>query len=403
MHDPTGAVPAGSGHTPQQQPTPRESVDAAGARAGGSGPLLRFAMPLHAGPLWPGAGNSGGPRLCDNATDFQSVLNQAGSQFPATLASIVRDYHMCRTLRALFERHPPGTMFEDRYDDHKGRPVSYPAGPLLFTGGSSLTNAYQLADRISEDIDLAIALTAEPASKNALSRIRRLAVIDAARACSPELPDDAHNRRTTGADVGRRLITVGNTPDYLIAESSIIRPIAAELQAELDTAAGRAFTVARVVACQSLMGRAAGPAMTAAYPELAAFELAALCVPFTAANKFFALHKRAMAEPNDDALDALRKRGRDIYDLWSIAQSPTHAAETSATLSALARHIQAKGATEEPHPRPAAGFSTGPAFQAGTPQHQALRDGYEAVARDLVWGRQPASFADAVAAIKPLD
>ena len=42
-------------------------------------------------------------------------------------------------------------------------------------------------------------------------------------------------------------------------------------------------------------------------------------------------------------------------------------------------------------------------FQAGTPQHQALRDGYEAVARDLVWGRQPASFADAVAAIKPLD
>ena len=85
--------------------------------------------------------------------------------------------------------------------------------------------------------------------------------------------------------MGRRLITVGNTPDYLIAESSIIRPIAADLQAELDTAAGRAFTVARAVACRSLMGRAAGPAMTAAYPELAAFELAALCVPFTAANK----------------------------------------------------------------------------------------------------------------------
>ena len=113
--------------------------------------------------------------------------------------------------------------------------------------------------------------------------------------------------------------------------------------------------------------------------------------------------RRAMATTDDDALDDLRKRGRDIHDLWSIAESPTHAAETRAAVAALARHIQAKGATGEPYPRPAAGFSTSPAFQADTPQHQALRDGYEAVARDLVWGRRPEAFADAVAAIRTLD
>ena len=291
----------------------------------------------------------------------------------------------------------------DRYSDHKNRPVAYPAGLLLFTGGSSLTNAYQIADRISEDIDLAIALTAEIESKNALGRIRRLAVIDTARACSPELPDDVHNRRTTGGDVGRRVITVGDTADYLVTESSIIRPFAADLQAELDHRSGaQPFTAARIVACDSLMGRAASPAMIAAYPELAPFEVAALCVPFTAANKFFALHKRAMDEPTAESLAELAKRGRDIYDLWSISQSPAHASETRDTLPAIARHIQAKGATEEPYPRPAGGFSTSPALQEGTPQHKTLQDAYT-LALHLVWGRRPGSFAEAVAAIKTLD
>ena len=366
----------------------------AGSPRGGSTPVPG---------LWPGVADSASGRLCDNVADFGSVLNEAASRFATDERAIVRDYHMCRTLRALFTQHPPGTMFEDRYNDHKQRFVSYPAGELLFTGGSSLTNAYQLADRISEDIDLSVALTTEIGSKNARGRIRRLAVIDTARACSPELPDEAHNTRTTGGDVGRRVITVGDTPNYLVAESSIIRPFDEDLQAELDAACGQTFVVARVVPCQSLMGRAADPAAAATYPELDAFELVALCVPFTAANKFLALHKRAMAEPDGRALVDLQKRGRDIYDLWSIAQSPPHAAETRATLPILARHIQAKGATDEPHPRPDAGFSTSPALQPGTAQYQALEAGYNAVARDLVWGRRPASFADAVATIKTLD
>ena len=318
-------------------------------------------------------------------------------------AAIVRDYHMCRTLHALFAQHPPGALFEDRYDDHKHRPITNPVGVLLFAGGSALTNAYQLADRISEDIDLAIALTAEIESKNALRRMRRLAVIDTARACSPELPDHAHNTRTTGGDVGRRIITVGDTPNYLVAESAIIRPFDEDLQTGLDAACGRPFAVARIAACQSLMGRAADPATIAAYPELAAFDASVVCVPFTAANKLFALHKRAMAEPDEDALEALQERGRDIYDLWSIAQSPAHAAETRAALPFLARHIQDKGATHEPYPRPEAGFGASPAFQSGTPQYRALEAGYRAVAGGLVWGRTPASFAKAVAAIKTLD
>ena len=86
--------------------------------------------------------DTSGAELRGNAADFQRVLDRTRSRFAVRDASIVRDYHMCRTLRALFAQHPPGTLFEDRYNDHKHRPVSNPVGQLLFTGGSSLTNVY---------------------------------------------------------------------------------------------------------------------------------------------------------------------------------------------------------------------------------------------------------------------
>ena len=343
-----------------------------------------------------------GNLLCDNEGDFRQALGVAAQAFQVSEHGLVRDYHMCRTLRSLFAANPPGTPFMDRYNDHKGRPVEKPIGPLLFAGGSSLTNTYRLSDRISEDIDLAVAASAEIESNNARRRIRRLAVIEAARACSPELPDDAHNQRTTGGDIGRRIITVGVTSDYLIAESSILRPFDPDLQARLDQLRGEPFNVCRIVECQSLMGRAAIADVHDSYPELAPFKVAALCVPLTAVNKLFALHRRAMEESDEDSLTALVARGRDIYDLWCIAQSSVHAAEVRDSAALIAQHVQAKGATSEPHPRPAGGFSISPAFDPATDQYAALQSGYNQVL-GLVWGRRPESFAAAIDAIKSLD
>ena len=343
-----------------------------------------------------------GGLLCDNEGDFRQLLDIAAQEFQVSEQGLVRDYHLCRTLRSLFLTHPPGRPFMDRYNDGKGRPVATPIGPLLFAGGSSLTNAYQLADRISEDIDLTVAASAEIEANNARVRVRRLAVIETARACSPELPDEAHNRRTSGGDIGRRLITVGAASNYLIAEASILRPFAPERQTELNQARGEAFEVCRIVECQSLMGRAANTGEGSRYPEMAPFKVAALCVPVTATNKLFALHRRAMEAPTEQSLVGLAARGRDIYDLWSIAQSPAHAAEVRDTVAAIARHVQDKGATSEPHPRPAGGFSGSRAFDPATEQHEALEAGYRDVL-SLVWGRRPESFAAAVDAVKSLD
>ena len=351
---------------------------------------------------WPGVRDRSGSLLCDNAKDFQQLLGAAAQAFRVREENLVRDYHMCRTLRSLFVAHPPGSLFEDRYNNHKGRPVSALIGPLLFAGGSSLTNAYQLADRISEDIDLTVATRVDIEAKNARSRIRRLAVIAAAKACSPELPDEAHERRKSGGDIGRRIITVGDTPKYLIAEASILRPFDPDLQAELDQISGGTFDVHRIVGCQSLMGRVANADTASRYPELAPSAVAALCVPITATNKFFAMHRRAMKPPTEENLIDLAKRGRDVYDLWSIAQSRAHAVEVRDTVATIARHVQKMGATPEPHPRPAGGFSSSPVFDPATEQYEALKAGYNNVLR-LVWGRRPMSFAAAVDDIKSLD
>ena len=351
---------------------------------------------------WPGVSDGHGGLLRDDVDDFGQLLNTTASRFGVEEGALVRDYHMCRALRALFARHRPGIPFEDRYNDHKGRPVTVPVGPLVFAGGSSLTNAYRLADRLSEDIDLSVVAETEIASKNASSRIRRLAVVAAARACSPELPDDAHDRRSSGGDIGRRGITVGDARGYIVAEASLMRPFDPGVQARLDTASGGRFDVWRIVRCQSLMGRAADGDTLARYSELAAFTVAALCVPVTACNKFFALHRRAMAEPTDDTLAALTTRSRDIYDLWSIAESPAQADEVRRTVALIAGHIEAKGSTSEPHRRPDRGFASSPAFDPATDQYAALEAGYREVL-SLVWGRRPKTFAEAVTAIKTLD
>ena len=109
-----------------------------------------------------------------------------------------------------------------------------------------------------------------------------------------------------------------------------------------------------------------------------------------------------MKPPTEENLADLTKRGRDVYDLWSVAQSRPHAAEVRDTVAVIARHVQEKGATPEPHLRPAGGFSLSPAFDPATAQYKALNAGYDEVL-SLVWGRRPMSFAAAVNDIKALD
>lgn len=72
--------------------------------------------------------------VADRADLFLTTANRLG----APLINIEKDFWVCWTLNALYHRLPAG-------------------GPrLLFKGGTSLSKAYGLIDRFSEDIDVTV-------------------------------------------------------------------------------------------------------------------------------------------------------------------------------------------------------------------------------------------------------
>jgi hypothetical protein len=100
--------------------------------------------------------------VADRADLFLTTANRLG----APLINIEKDFWVCWTLNALYHRLPAG-------------------GPrLLFKGGTSLSKAYGLIDRFSEDIDVTVFRDdlghgATPEALAALSGKKRQAAIEA--------------------------------------------------------------------------------------------------------------------------------------------------------------------------------------------------------------------------------
>jgi hypothetical protein len=106
------------------------------------------------------------------ADDQRIACQQAGAQLRLNAASIEKDFWVCWTLRELFNL--PGW------------------GPhLTFKGGTSLSKAWRLIDRFSEDIDVVIdrqhlGFGGEHSPEQAPSRKKQRAAIDALRTAAQE-------------------------------------------------------------------------------------------------------------------------------------------------------------------------------------------------------------------------
>ena len=373
------------------RPAPQTGQDARGGSGGRSSSLATPQLARGHPGVYPGAGGL----LRHNPSDFGSVLEDAFDRYRVDPDWVVRDYHIGRTLWKLYQNRPGGVPVHAPPQDGTAARI----GMLVFAGGTALSMTHQLIDRISEDLD-SVAACEVRVSKGQARKIRRPALVEIAKACSPETAFEAH-KATSGGNVGGRLLTVGSTPEYLKADVSFWQPLPEETLARIHADTGGTFELVKVQPCQSLMGRAASAAMLDAYPELCPFEVPALSVSVTACNKLFALHSRSCDPDKKNPYAKLRTRGRDLYDLWAIASSAPHADEARAAVRHLAPHI-ADGLIKEPHPRPGAGFAASPALVRGTAANEALRAGYND-ALPYVWGRLPATFDEAVEAAKSLD
>ncbi len=253
---------------------------------------------------------------------------------------------------------------------------------LVFSGGTALSRAHRLIQRMSEDIDLKI-VSDEPLTRPALRTLREIvtqALLDAGFDFDPENP----LHRESGNASRYTLYRLPYTP--LAAGEGSLRP---EIQIETAVWPVRLPPVALSVI--SFMAEAVKCA-----PEVAAIPCGALAE--ITAEKFVALTRRAGAEfanaggPRDQTLV------RHVYDLHLVR------AHDLAGVVPLALEIMVADAAVYGHQFPA--YRANPLAEtlravAGLVADPGFADCYAAFQRDMVYGEH-VDFETAIASVVAL-
>ena len=302
--------------------------------------------------------------LADNGVKFESLIGSASDAYGLAPEMIVHDYWLVRTLYSWTSRL--GGSFLPRAYPTRHLPAGSPVGRILFGGGTSLSTAWGVTERWSEDIDLVL----DP--DEGLNTKQFKASCKAAAVSVSTSLGGAYN--SAGRSAGHfffEVTTKGGGPPVsnvdIVRQDASAHPIWAE-----------------EVPVMSLIGRVADEDELRSHPELGSFEFLALGPGSTAMNKLIA--QTQVSESGD--LSAIRYRARDVYDLACIAlragDFEGHIGRDSRALLHIAEQWRQPGSP----PRPPDGFASIRSFDPSTPEHEALAEGYEAMQDRLVWGEK---------------
>ena len=304
---------------------------------------------------------------------FEHAVFETSAATGLPRASVAHDYWIVRALHGIHGAMPADG--EIVFPPVKRHLPERRIGKWAFGGGTSLTAAWAICDRYSEDLDGLLFLGNADVSRNAVEKACGNVARAACEAC------EAVHHETHGRMVKRTKMDLAGHLDYVKLETVVQRG------PEPETAP---------VTIRSLIGRYSGDNLEQEFPELGGFSLPCVRPAYTAVNKLDALHRRAARGD----LPGLTARGRDIYDLWAIAQHPAHADEVRASAASLWEIIA--GQIREPVERPFGGYARSPAFRFGGEECAALETGYVNAVEATVWGAAPC-FEDAVGAAASLD
>ena len=330
------------------------------------------------------AGNAHAPVPSEPYPLASTGLAAAGQRFGRALTDtsravglptrvIAHDYWLVRALHGIHAAVPAGG--EIVFPPLKSHLPERRVGTWAFGGGTSLTAAWGVCGRYSEDIDGLLFLDNADLSKHVIEK----ACGQIARAACENC--EAVRHETHGRMVKRTTIDVAGHLAYLKLETVVLRGTAPEVDS---------------VTVRSLIARHSDDELEQEFPELGGFAVPCVRPAYTAINKLDALHRRAASGD----LHGLAARGRDLYDLWEIAQRPEHADEVRASVEAVWESVA--GQIRDSVERPAGGYARSAAFRIGSDESTALRTGYENAVDAAVWGESP-KFEDAVAAAVSLD
>ncbi len=246
---------------------------------------------------------------------------------------------------------------------------------IVFKGGTSLSKAYKLINRFSDDIDLlCIAEGGDNAVHSAMRRLHQ-AVADHLGVEQQVIADKSTKGEFRPAEYvypGQMLID-GQTPGMI--------------RVELSTWGGS--IPSEIVTLRSLIAEHARTAgLMGIYEENDDFEIMVLRPERTLIEKLVILHDAAFTADKH----RLRKTARHYYDIWCLLgheDLQRSLAQSSAALLAneVYKHNTASKSRAAQR-RPTGGFATSPAFTGDGPE--AARDEYSRhVVSRLIWPDHP--------------
>lgn len=257
--------------------------------------------------------------------------------------------------------------------------------PVLFKGGTSLSKAFKLIRRFSEDVDLLVVLP-QSATEGARDRMLKDFVGAAAAATGLE-PQPDSTSATRGVKRSVRL-------HYRQSEDfGLSRGVLLELGSRGGTLPHVDMPIMSLI-CEHLPDEIAG------FEEAAPFNATVLAPVRTLAEKLVLLHTASVEERPVNAV----RTARHYYDVFCLLGAPVVQAElNTGTMAMLAREVTTHSeAWDLPAaPRPDGGFAASPAFTNGAHLPAVAEEFERRVLGALVWpGAVRPTFEACVARVR---
>lgn len=301
-----------------------------------------------------------GRRLHDDSGLFDAVVSSASAHYGLAESMIIADYWLIRTLHAWIGAVGNGYV-QRAYPNPSLSEVENRAGKFVFTGGTSLSAAWGIADRWSEDIDMVLSGSPQATPK----QLRQVC-------------EHAFRATANGADSSRIVTDRSDAHSF----ASFLRD--SETVARVDVSF-KPLTAPQMMTqretAMSLIGRVVDDDLLDDCPELGGFEVETLGPCSVAMDKLL-----AQTQTSDSGdLVHIAERARDVYDLACIAREQHrfegHIGRDSSAMLRIAEDWHPDGVR-----RPRDGFASLRAYDRSTREHEALAAGYERVLDTMVWG-----------------
>lgn len=315
-------------------------------------------------------------RLRDSPDDLFALIGEASGDLGLQQSWIEKDFWIVELLRSVVK--PTDDV----------RPV--------FKGGTSLSKAYGLVERFSEDVDLLIVVTREKSPSFGMGTIdSRLKEIvgrveeDLGIASSP-----------IDATKGVKRNAAYEYPTRVPADRIARRVVLEMGRRGSDVPPAELLPIISYVAQYVRKSR---PADLSAFDEFEEVRIPVLPPERTLFEKLELLHDACSRYPDPRSEKALTKAGRHLYDVTMLlrAQPILGVLQADPDLpSRLDREIALVSNEWEFSytPRPAAGFADSPAFDTKAASAESLRTAYRSI-RELVYGPLP-SFDECIDTVR---